>query len=241
MVEDEAQRIPLRLYLFDILYVDGRTLIDAPYSERWDTLLQTVDKPLLSPRIVTSEPAEAERFLSDALRAGHEGLMAKALDSNYSPGARGKKWYKIKPFETLDLVVIAAEWGHGRRKGWLSNYHLGALDERAGEYLSLGKTFKGLTDGEFRSMTERLQALKIKEDGYTVYVKPSIVVEAAYNEIQRSPKYKSGFALRFARITRIREDKRPEDADTVSRVAELYRKQFRAKSRLNHDPAQGSL
>jgi DNA ligase-1 len=175
---------------------------------------------------------EAKEFLDTALKAGHEGLMAKALDSEYTPGVRGKKWFKIKPFETLDLVIIAADWGYGRREGWLSNYHLGALDEETGEFLSLGKTFKGLTDEEFEAMTNRLQALKIREDEYTVYVKPSVIVEVAYNEIQRSPRYKSGFALRFARILRTRDDKGLGDVDTFERVRTLYRKQFEAKARL---------
>jgi len=231
-VEATTRKIPLRLYLFDILYLNGELLIDQPYSKRWELLDKTVNPSLIAPRIVTSSIEEAKEFLDTALKAGHEGLMAKALDSEYTPGVRGKKWFKIKPFETLDLVIIAADWGYGRREGWLSNYNLGALDGETGEFLSLGKTFKGLTDEEFEAMTNRLQALKVREDEYTVYIKPSVIVEVAYNEIQRSPRYKSGFALRFARILRIRDDKGLGDVDTFERVRTLYRKQFEAKARL---------
>ena len=165
-----------------------------------------------------------------SIRAGHEGLMAKDLTSTYTPGVRGKKWFKIKPAERLDLVIVAADWGSGRRHGWLSNYHLGVRDEQTGEYLVVGKTFKGLTDEEFKEITKRLLELKTKETDYTVYVKPSVVVEVAFNEIQRSPHYESKFALRFARITRLREDKRPEDADTLDRMQRLYEEQFKYKA-----------
>ena len=231
-IEDQTKQIPLKLYLFDIMYIDGEVIIDKPYKERWEVLQNTVDQALLAPRTVTGSVDEAQKLLDVVISAGHEGLMAKALNSEYAPGARGKKWYKIKPYETVDLVIIAAEWGYGRREGWLSNYHLGALDENTGEYLSLGKTFKGLTDQEFQEITERLQALKTRETEYTVYVRPSIVVEVAYNEIQRSPRYKSGYALRFARILHIRDDKGPSEADTLDRIKKLYRLQFEAKTQL---------
>ena len=164
------------------------------------------------------------------MKAGLEGLMAKRLDSSYSPGARGKDWLKLKPTETLDLVIAAADWGTGRRKGWLSNYHLAAKD--GDEWRIVGKTFKGLTDEEFRWMTKRLQAIKANETNYTVTVRPEVVVEVTFNEVQRSPHYRSGFALRFARITRIRDDKGQEDADTLQKVRELYKKQFAAKDQL---------
>ena len=195
-------------------------------------LLFTLDE-FLAKRIVTGEIQEAEDFLKQAIEAGHEGLMAKSLISDYAPGARGKKWFKIKPAETLDVVIIAGEWGHGRRQGWLSNYHLAAWDEESGEYLLIGKTFKGLTDAGFLDMTRRLQAIKTSEDDMAVYVKPEIVVEVAYNEIQKSPHYKSGFALRFARITRIRDDKGPREADNIGRLKELYAKQFQRKAKAN--------
>jgi DNA ligase-1 len=165
------------------------------------------------------------------MEAGHEGLMAKRLDSEYTPGSRGKRWFKIKPVETLDLVVAAADWGYGRRTGWLSNYHLAARE--GGEYMVIGKTFKGLTDDEFRWVTERLQDLKERETPGTVHVRPELVVEVAFNEIQRSHHYKSGFALRFARINRIREDKSPADADTLDRVRELYEEQFMHKAKID--------
>ncbi|HZD13383.1 MAG TPA: DNA ligase, partial [Candidatus Binatus sp.] len=156
-----------------------------------------------------------------------------SLTSNYSPGARGKKWFKLKRDDKLDVVIIAGEWGSGRRVGWLSNYHLAVRDQESGDYAMIGKTFKGLTDDEFDMMTRRLQELKTHEDKWTVYVKPSIVAEVTYNEVQKSPRYKSGFALRFARITNFRDDKAPEDADTIQRLRQIYEKQFEQKSRLD--------
>jgi len=230
-VEEMVKRIPLRLYLFDIVYFNGKSLIDTPYADRWRLLSQVCEKTLLAKRIVTNKVSEAERFLEAALKAGHEGLMAKALNSTYTPGVRGKKWFKIKPVEHLDLVIVAADWGHGRRRGWLSNYHLAARDEETGGFPIIGKTFKGLTDAEFTEITRRLQEIKVSENEYTVQVRPRIVVEIAYNEIQKSPHYESGFALRFARITRIRDDKGPEEADTIARIRELYEKQFRYKGK----------
>jgi len=229
-IGDMVRRIPLRLHLFDVVYLNGKSLVDTPYGERWDLLSQICEGGLLAERIVTNSVSEAEAFLRRAMEAGHEGLMAKALNSGYTPGVRGKLWFKIKPADYLDLVIIAADWGYGRRTGWLSNYHLAARDEETGEYLVVGKTFKGLTDEEFTEMTRRLQGLKVSESRYTVHVKPSIVVEIAYNEIQKSPHYKSGFALRFARITRIREDKSPQEADTLNRIRRLYEKQFEHKA-----------
>ena len=158
--------------------------------------------------------------------------MAKKLDSPYTPGARGKRWFKIKTvLEPLDLVITAAEYGYGRRHGWLSDYYLAARDAETGEFLELGKTFKGLTDAEIIDMTKRLKALAISEDRWRVVVQPQIVVEVAYNEIQRSPTYKSRMALRFARITRIRDDKSAEDADTIQRVRDIYERQFQKKGR----------
>ncbi len=228
-VEEMVKRIPMRLHIFDILYLDGRPLIDEPYLERWRILEGVCPRELLAERLVTGDPLEAEAFLRKALEEGHEGLMAKRLESTYTPGVRGKGWFKIKPAETLDLVLAAADWGHGRRTGWLSNYHLAA---RSGdEYLIVGKTFKGLTDEEFEWMTRRLLELKVGETHHTVYVRPEVVVEVDYNEIQRSPHYRSGFALRFARIKRIREDKRPEEADTMEKVKELYERQFKYKAK----------
>jgi DNA ligase 1 len=230
-IEDMANKIPLRLYLFDALEVDGRNLIDEPYTERWKILSQIVPEERLAPRIISSDVDRIESFMKSALKEGHEGLMAKSLTSNYSIGARGKKWFKLKPADRLDVVIVAADWGSGRRVGWLSNYHLAVRNEETGEFMVVGKTFKGLTDAEFGAITKRLQELKTKDGRYTVYVKPSIVAEVAYNEIQKSPRYKSGFALRFARISRFRDDKSPLEADTLQRLQELYDKQFENKAR----------
>jgi DNA ligase 1 len=230
-IADMADKIPLKLYLFDALQVGGKTLIDQPYADRWKTLSDLVSKERLAPRIITSDVEEVESFMKSALKEGHEGLMAKSLSSNYSIGARGKKWFKIKPADKLDVVIVAADWGSGRRVGWLSNYHLAVRDEDSGEFLVVGKTFKGLTDVEFETITKRLQELKTRDGRYTVYVKPAIVAEVAYNEVQKSPRYKSGFALRFARISRFRDDKKPDDADTLQRLQQLYDKQFENKAR----------
>ncbi len=229
-VRETAERIPLSLHLFDVLYMDGTLLIDKPYAERWRLLEGVCPDDLLAERIISGYVSEVEEFLRGAMEAGHEGLMAKRLDSPYTPGVRGKYWFKIKPAETLDLVIVAADWGYGRRTGWLSNYHLAAWDGE--EHLIIGKTFKGLTDEEFKRMTERLQGLKVRETQQTVHVRPEVVVEVAFNEIQRSPHYRSGFALRFARVTKIREDKGPGDADTLERVKELYEVQFRYKAKM---------
>ena len=229
-IDSMVKSIPLKLYLFDVVYLDGKLLIDVPYEQRWSTLSGLTESDLLATRIVTGNVIEAKKLMEASISAGHEGLMAKELGSTYTPGVRGKKWFKIKPAETLDVVIVAADWGSGRRRGWLSNYHLGVRDEDTGEFLVVGKTFKGLTDKEFTEITPRLLDLKTKETDYTVYVKPSIVVEVAFNEIQRSPHYKSGFALRFARITRFRDDKSQQESDTLQRLSQLYQAQFRFKS-----------
>jgi DNA ligase-1 len=228
-----VNNIPLKLYLFDIVYLDGNLLIDTPYEKRWATLSGLTGDELLATRMVTGDVGEAKKLMDASINAGHEGLMAKDLKGTYTPGVRGKKWFKIKPAETLDVVIVAADWGSGRRRGWLSNYHLGVRDEETGGFLVVGKTFKGLTDQEFTKITPQLLGLKTGETDYMVYVKPSIVVEVAFNEIQRSPHYKSGFALRFARITRFRDDKRPEDVDSLQRLSQLYERQFRFKSSLD--------
>lgn len=237
---DEASKyrklIPVEIYLFDILYLNGEMLIDRSYEERRRILEDITSGIKLTPRLVTKDLEEAKRFFEDAILKGHEGLIAKKLDSKYEPGIRGKKWLKIKRFlEPLDCVIIAAEWGYGRRKKWLSDYYLAVRDEKTNEWTIIGKTFKGLTDDEFKEVTEELLRAKIYESGRVVYVKPKVVVEVIYDEIQRSPKYKSGFALRFARISRIRWDKNPEDADTLDKVKKIYREQFKQKARLRLD------
>jgi DNA ligase-1 len=229
-IESAASEIPLSLHLFDCLFSDGRSLIDEPYESRWLKLSTITSGKNLARRKIATDIAEAEAFLNEALAAGHEGLMAKALESPYMPGNRGKLWFKIKPAETVDCVILAADRGSGRRRGWLSNYHL-AVADGAGGFAPVGKTFKGFTDKEFTEMTSRLKELQVADDGYTVTVKPEVVVEVAYNEIQRSPQYSSGFALRFARITRIRDDKNPEQATTLPELRTLYERQFVTKSR----------
>lgn len=232
-IEDVSKRIPVKLYLFDLIYFDGQSLIDKPYIERRQKLAEISGKISLTKQIITDNVKDAQLFLEQAINAGHEGLVAKKLDSPYTPGVRGKKWFKIKKtLEPLDLVVVAAEYGYGRRHNWLSDYYLAARDEKTGEFLIVGKTFKGLTDKEIIEMTNRLKELAVKEEGRRVIVVPKIVVEVAYNEIQKSPKYRCGMALRFARITRIREDKSPEEADTIQKIKEIYEKQFEKKAKL---------
>jgi DNA ligase-1 len=228
-VEAAAREVPLALYFFDCLLAGDRSLIDLPYEARWAALESITGGAYLARRRVPADVAAAEAFLGEALAAGHEGIMAKALSSPYAPGSRGKRWFKLKPAETLDCVIIAADRGSGRRRGWLSNYHL-AVTDGAGSFAPVGKTFKGLTDQEFQAMTARLHSLELEDDGYTVTVRPEVVVEVAYNEIQRSPQYPSGLALRFARITRIREEKAAAQATTLAELRALYRRQFRVKS-----------
>jgi DNA ligase-1 len=231
-IEDTAEKIPVKLYLFDILYLNGKSLITASYMQRRQVLAENAGEIPLAEQIVTDKAEEAEQFLKEAIDAGHEGLMVKRIDSSYTPGIRGKRWLKIKPvLEPLDLVIVAAEYGYGRRHEWLSDYYLAVRDEKTGEFLTVGKTFKGLTDAEIIEMTKRLKELAVKEEHRRVIAIPKIVVEVIYNEIQKSPKYKCGMALRFARISRIREEKTPEEADTLQRIKEIYEKQFLKKGR----------
>jgi DNA ligase-1 len=231
-VEEMTKQIPIQLYLFDLLYLDGQSLITNPYLERRKKLKEICGNISLTKQVITTDPKEAERFLEEAINKGHEGLMAKKLDSPYTPGVRGKRWFKIKrALEPLDLVIVAAEWGYGRRHGWLSDYYLAARDPETGELLMVGKTFKGLTDKEIIQMTKRLKELAVKEEHGRVIVVPKIVVEVAYNEVQKSSKYKCGMTLRFARIKRIRDDKSPEETDTIQKVKEIYEKQFEKKAR----------
>jgi len=231
-IEKMVYKIPLKPYFFDILYLNGEILVEKPYVDRWNILSKIVDKDLLAERIITENIQTAKSFLKKAESLGHEGIMAKRLDSDYTPGIRGKKWFKIKPADTLDLVIVGAEWGHGRRRGWLSDYYLAVYDDENDEFLIVGKTFKGLTDDEFREMTKRLLELKIEDHGYMVKVKPEIVVEVAYNEIQQSSRYRSGYALRFARIIRIRFDRNPHDITTLKELKKRYEIQFKYKSQI---------
>ena len=227
-VERISREIPLKLQLFDLLYSDGESLVDAPYEQRRDRLKRISGSIKLTEKLATSDPAEGEEFLDRALRSGHEGLMAKEPGSPYTPEVRGKRWLKIKPvLEPLDLVIVGAEFGYGRRHEWLSDYYLAAKDERSGKFEIVGKTFKGLTDEEIKEMTRKLKELAVERERRRVWVLPQVVVEVAYNEIQRSPTYPCGMALRFARITRVRDDKSPEEADTIGRVREIYAKQVK--------------
>jgi DNA ligase-1 len=213
---------PLSPFFFDCLYLDGRSLIDYPAEDRFVTLAEALPADMLPDRVVTGERDEASRFLDATMEAGHEGVMAKMLDAPYAAGARGRAWLKIKPAHTLDLVVLAAEWGHGRRRGWLSNLHLGARDPESGSFVMLGKTFKGMTDAMLAWQTERLQQIETHREGIAVFVRPELVVEIAFNDIQTSPKYPAGLALRFARVKAYREDKTALEADTIETVRAIH-------------------
>jgi DNA ligase 1 len=208
---------------FDCLYVDGQHLLDEPHSRRVGVLSDVAPRPFIIPSIVTSNPEEAAAFFERSIAAGHEGVMAKATAGLYAAGRRGRAWLKVKRARTLDLVVLAAEWGHGRRTGTLSNLHLGARDDRRGGFVMLGKTFKGLTDEMLAWQTRRLLDLEIARDAHTVHVKPELVVEIAFNDIQESPVYPGGLALRFARVKRHRPDKTVSDADPFSSVQTIFR------------------
>jgi DNA ligase-1 len=219
---DELRRsVPLSAFVFDCLHVDGDDLLDRPARERLAVLEARVPEALRVPRIETDDAAEADAFLDDALARGHEGVMLKSLDAPYEAGRRGAGWLKVKRAHTLDLVVLAAEWGHGRREGWLSNLHLGARDP-AGGFVMLGKTFKGMTDSMLAWQTERLLELADRRDGHTVYVRPELVVEIAFDGLQASRRYAGGLALRFARVKGYRPDKRADEADTIDTVRALY-------------------
>ncbi len=217
----DAPAVPLSVFLFDALHVDGADLIDLPGARRHAELAAVVPPELLMPRLVTNSAGEATAFFRDAVARGHEGVVVKSLDTPYTAGRRGAGWIKVKPRHTLDLVVLAVEWGHGRRRGWLSNLHLGARDPATGGFVMLGKTFKGLTDDMLEWQTERLLALEDRRDSWTVHVRPELVVEIAFDGVQRSPRYPGGLALRFARVLRYREDKPAAQADTIDTVRAL--------------------
>lgn len=214
-VEAMQQEIPVQLFLFDCLYCDGKALLDQANAERWKILERIAGDIARVSRRVIENVEDGENFLRDARTAGHEGVMAKNLQSPYTPGERGKQWLKLKPVHTLDLVIVASDWGYGRRHGWLSNQHLAARDETTGEFLEVGKTFKGLTDEEFKTLTPKLVELKTHQTRGTVFVEPRVVVEVAFNNIQRSSVYKSGVALRHARIVAFRPDKAASEIETV--------------------------
>jgi ATP-dependent DNA ligase I len=240
--------LPLSTFFFDVLHVDGEDLLDRPADERHAVLTSLVPEPPEAlappvdpagtdsdpqvpaekrhppagigriPRLVTADSARAAEFFADAVGRGHEGVVVKSLDTPYTAGRRGAGWIKVKPRHTLDLVILAAEWGHGRRRGWLSNLHLGARDPRTGEFVMLGKTFKGLTDKLLTWQTEQFLARAVEQDDWMVRVTPDLVVEIAFDGVQRSSRYPGGVTLRFARVLRYRPDKPPEEADTIDTV-----------------------
>ena len=221
-VETLREELPLTPAFFDVLHADGDDLLDRPQHERFKALSSVVPAPLVIPHRLSPGPEEAARFLEQALAQGHEGVMAKARDSVYAAGSRGSSWLKVKAVRTLDLVVLAVEWGSGRRQGWLSNLHLGARDPVSGGFVMLGKTFKGLTDAMLAWQTQALLALEVARDDYVVHVRPELVVEIAFNDIQASPHYPGGMALRFARVKRHRPDKPASEADTIDTVRRIY-------------------
>lgn len=220
-VNELLHQLPMSPFWFDLLYLDGGSLLDAPQSQRFAELSRLGPVPALVPHLTTGNKAQADEFMSEALARGHEGVMAKSPASGYAAGARGQSWLKVKKARTLDLVVLAAEWGNGRRQGWLSNLHLGARDTEKGGFAMLGKTFKGLTDEMLAWQTEEFQKIAIGRDSYTVYLEPKIVAEIAFNEIQVSSRYASGLALRFARVKRYRTDKSAAEADTFQTVQRM--------------------
>ena len=207
--------------LFDVLHLDGEDLLDAPLAHRADALEQAVPDDLRVPRVITGDQEEAQAHFDAAITAGHEGVVVKSLDTPYAAGRRGAGWLKVKPRHTLDLVILAAEWGHGRRQGWLSNLHLGARATDGDGFVMLGKTFKGLTDEMLAWQTERLLELKTEQKGIAVFVRPELVVEIAFDGVQTSPRYPGGVALRFARVLRYREDKTAAEADDLAAVLAL--------------------
>jgi len=217
-VDEQRARAPLSSFFFDCLHLDGEDLLARSAKERLAALESTLSESLRVPGIETEDPDEGQRFLEDALARGHEGVMVKSLDAPYEAGRRGAGWLKVKVAHTLDLVVLAAEWGHGRRHGKLSNLHLGARDPESGGYVMLGKTFKGMTDQMLAWQTERLLQLETQRDEHVVYVRPELVAEIAFDGVQTSSRYPGGVALRFARVKGYREDKHPDEADSIDTV-----------------------
>ena len=221
-IHQARSELPLSPFAFDVLHLDGTDLVDQPYLERMRALDAVVPETARVPRLLTESPEEAEAFYARSVQQGHEGLLAKGPDSLYEAGRRGASWLKLKPAHTLDLVILAAEWGSGRREGWLSNLHLGARDPATGGFAMLGKTFKGLTDAMLQWQTRWFLAHELSRDAWTVHVKPELVAEIAFDSVQASPHYVSGMALRFARVKRYREDKRADEADTVETVRKIF-------------------
>ena len=217
-------RVELSPFFFDCLHLDGEDLLDLPLAERRAALVASVPESMRPATLETTDHDEAARFLEDAIAHGHEGVMVKALAAPYQAGRRGAGWLKVKPVHTLDLVVLAAEWGHGRRQGRLSNLHLGARDSETGGFVMLGKTFKGMTDAMLAWQTERLLELEAGREGHVVHVRPELVVEIAFDGVQASSRYPGGVALRFARVKGYRPDKSADEADTIDRLRKLHRR-----------------
>ena len=215
-------QVELSPFFFDCLHLDGVDLIDEPADVRTGQMARRLPAELMPPRRIVTTDDEATEFFSEVLAAGHEGMMIKSLDAPYAAGRRGAAWLKVKPAHTLDLVVLAVEWGSGRRRGLLSNLHLGARDPSTGEFVMLGKTFKGLTDETLKWQTERFLELETRREGHVVYVRPEQVVEIAFDGIQASTRYPSGMALRFARVKGYRDDKGAAEADTVDAVRAMF-------------------
>jgi ATP-dependent DNA ligase I len=221
-VDALRRTLPLTPFFFDVLALDGRDVIDESQSTRFNLLTDVVPSQLVIPHATSVTTSAARAFLDEALARGHEGVMAKSRAAPYAAGSRGSAWLKVKAVRTLDLVVLAAEWGNGRRQGWLSNLHLGARNP-AGGFVMLGKTFKGMTDDLLAWQTKELLAREVGRDSYTVYVRPELVVEIAFNDLQASSQYPGGLALRFARVKRYRTDKTAGEADTIDTVRSIYR------------------
>jgi DNA ligase-1 len=221
--EHVRDALPLTPFFFDCLLLDGHALTAAPRRERFAELIAVAGDAVIPHRTI-SDAADAQNFFDAAIAAGHEGVMAKSLTAPYEAGSRGSAWLKIKRVRTLDLVVLAAEWGSGRRRGWLSNLHLGARDGERGGFVMLGKTFKGLTDEILEWQTKALLAREVTRDGHIVFVRPELVVEVAFNDLQESPQYPGGLALRFARVKGYRPDKSPSTADTLETLQDIYRR-----------------
>ncbi len=221
-IERMLRELPMQSFFFDCLLLDGESLIALPTQERYRALARAVPAAMQMPRLITAQAPEAQRFYEAALAAGHEGIVAKALDAPYEAGNRDARWLKIKRAHTLDLLVLAAEWGHGRRAGRLSNLHLGALDTATGEYVMLGKTFKGLTDAMLAWQTDQFLQRETHRDQWTVYVRPELVVEIAFSDLQASSRYPGGLALRLARVKRYRDDKSAAEADTMESVRRIF-------------------
>lgn len=224
-IDTMRKTMPLSVFFFDCLRRDGEDIVAKPGGARFEAMAAVLPAAVLIPRLVTSDLAAAQAFYDDAVQRGHEGVMVKALEAPYDPGRRSALWLKVKRAHALDLVVLAAEWGHGRRQGWLSNLHLGARDPATGGFVMLGKTFKGMTDAMLKWQTQELLEREIGRDDWIVRVRPELVVEITFNDLQSSPRYPGGLALRFARVKGYRPDKKSEEADTIDTVRAIYTQQ----------------